>query len=73
MQDEAIILLDYDMNYQVMGILRVPGHTKEEIYNVFDDIKAEFEGYWTLGDLLNGIKDKGWLFNWDTNFSTMTI
>lgn len=73
MQDEAIILLDYDMNYQPIGILTVPGHTKEEIYQVFDDVKSEFEGCWSVEDLINGIREKGWLFNWDTNIATMTI
>ena len=51
-----IVLTDRDNYGEVLGILLVEGMTEKEVWSIFDDVKYELEGCWTVDDLITKLK-----------------
>lgn len=63
-----IILMDKDERGKVHGILTIEQPTVVDIwkiYDIFNQIKAELEGEWTVEDLIKGLKNNGYDYTWE--------
>lgn len=66
----SFVLQDAD---QVYGLLTVEGLTYDGIMQIFSDVKYEMEGYWTVDDLIEGIKESGHKYSWETEIGAIWV
>lgn len=51
------VITDNDNYGEVIGILLVEGMKEKEIWSIFDDVRYELEGYWSVDDLITKLKE----------------
>lgn len=60
-------------NYHTYGLLIVEELTYDGIMQIFSDVKCEMEGYWTIEDLIEGIKKSGHEYSWETDIEAVWV
>lgn len=65
-----LVLQDDDRTY---GLLTVEGLTYDGVMQIFSDVKYEMEGYWTIEDLIEGIKNSGHEYSWETDIGAVWV
>lgn len=65
---EQTVLIQDSETEEVYGILRVKGHTREEIWECLNNTRKELEGEWSIEDLIENIPSD-WDFTYTTDFS----
>lgn len=71
--ETKIVIRDCDNYGEVLGLLTVKGLTKDDVWNIFSDVKYEYEGCWTVDDLIEGVAKSGHEYSWETNIEDLMV